>query len=230
VWADFEVVTFDCYGTLIDWEAGILSSLGRAVRAHRPEASDEVILEAYAAAESAAEAGAYVRYREVLKDVVRGVARAFGFDPSPSEISCLERSLPSWPPFADTAPALRALGGSLRLGVVSNVDNDLFALTAATLEVDFEWVITAEHVGSYKPSRRNFERALERIGLPPGRVLHAAQSLYHDIEPASAVGLTTVWVNRRAGRCGFGATPPSRATPDITVASLEELARLIGAA
>lgn len=224
---DFEVVTFDCYGTLIDWEAGILSSLGRVVRAHRPGVSDDAVLEAYAAAEASAESGAYVRYRQVLRDATRSVAERFGFTPSPTEASCLEESLPAWPPFADTVPALRSLARRHRLGVISNVDDDLFEFTARALGVEFDWVITAEHVGSYKPCARNFERAVARIGLPPSRILHAAQSLYHDVAPARGVGLSTVWVDRRGDRRGSGATPDSDARADVTVRSLEELARLL---
>jgi len=225
---DFEVLTFDCYGTLIDWETGILSSLGRVVRDHRPDLSDDAILEAYAAAEAAEESGAYVPYRLVLRNAVRAVAGRFGFAPTSDELSCLERSLGDWPPFPDTVPALRALATMFRLGVISNVDDDLFESTAGTLVVEFDWVITAEGVGSYKPCARNFEHALRRIGLPRDRILHVGQSLYHDIAPAGEAGLRTVWVNRRGDRDGFGATAVSTARPDLEVRSLEELARAVG--
>jgi 2-haloacid dehalogenase len=225
--AGFEVLTLDCYGTLIDWETGILSSLGGVVRAHRPEASDDSVLEAFARAEAAAESGAYAPYRVVLRKVVEGVGERFGFAPTRAESACLEDSLAHWPPFPDTAPSLRALARRYRLGVISNVDNDLFALTSRALGVEFEWVVTAEDVGAYKPSRLNFERAIERIGEPQSRILHVAQSVYHDIVPAREIGLATVWVDRRGGR-GFGATPPATAEPSLRVRNLEELVRAAG--
>jgi 2-haloacid dehalogenase len=226
---DFQALTFDCYGTLIDWEAGILSSLGRVVREHRPRVLDAVILEAYAEAEAAEERGAYRPYRTVLRNVVRRFGHRFGFEPTRGELSCLEESLGDWPPFPDTVESLRALSEARRIGVISNIDNDLFARTARVLGVEFAWVITAEDAGSYKPSLGNFEHALAHIGLPSRRILHAAQSLYHDIAPAREVGLRTVWVDRRSGREGFGATPQSQGRPDATVRSLEELVELIGA-
>ncbi len=225
---DFRVLTFDCYGTLIDWETGILSSLGRVVRDHRPDLTDDAVLEAYAEIEAAAERGTYVRYREILAGVVRGFGERFGFAPTSAELSCLADSVGDWPPFSDTVPALRALGARYRLGIVSNVDNDLFALTADRLDTDFEWVVTAEDVRSYKPCVGNFEHALKRIALPHERVLHVAQSLYHDIAPAREAGLKTVWVNRRGDRGGWGATPASRARPDMEVRSLAGLVRAAG--
>jgi 2-haloacid dehalogenase len=165
----------------------------------------------------------------ILRSAARAAAERFGFTPTGSEITCLEDSLPHWRPFPDTVPALRALARRFRLGIISNIDNDLFAATAAALEVEFEWVITAQDVGSYKPCRRNFERAVERIALSRSRILHVAQSLYHDVAPAGATGLTTVWVNRRGERGGFGATPASEASPDVAVRTLGELAALIEA-
>lgn len=156
------------------------------MRAHRPDVSDDAVLGAYGEAEAAEERGVYASYRVVLRNVVRGLGERFGFAPTSSELSCLERSLGDWPPFPDTVPALRALATRYRLGIISNVDNDLFAVTSRALDVGFEWVITAEDVGSYKPCGRNFEHALGRIGLSPARILHVAQSLYHDIAPAGA--------------------------------------------
>ena len=133
-----------------------------------------------------------------------------------------------WRPFPDTVTALRALKTRYKLAIISNVDDGLFALTACHLEVEFDWIITAEQAGTYKPSPNNFEVALQRIGVAPGRLLHAAESLYHDIVPAKKLGLSTVWVHRRAGKEGFGATPPASAEPDLEVPNLEALVSAAG--
>ena len=123
---------------------------------------------------------------------------------------------------------MRALHSRYRLAIVSNVDDDLFAATALRLGVAFDWIVTAQQARSYKPASANFQLALERIGLPRERVLHVAQSLYHDIAPANALGLASVWVNRRHGRAGGGATPAATATPDLEVPDLQTLARAAG--
>ena len=222
----FEVITFDCYGTLIDWEAGLLAAL-RTVLARRGRmVPDEELLARFARLESPIQQGPYRRYREVLRETMRRLAAEVGFEPTAEDLDALAVSLPDWPPFADTVEALRTLATRYRLGIVSNVDDDLFQGTARRLGIEFSWVITAEQARSYKPSRQNFHRALERIGLAWDRVLHAAQSLYHDIGPARSLGLATVWVNRRAGLAGGGATPPASVRPDLEVPDLATLARL----
>jgi 2-haloacid dehalogenase len=164
----------------------------------------------------------------VLEEVMRRFGTELGFRPSPDEVAGFAASVPSWPPFADTVPSLRALATRYRLAVVSNVDDDLFAGTAARLEVPFAEVVTAQQVRSYKPARAHFDAVLRRLGLPRERVLHVAQSLFHDIAPATALGFPCVWVNRRAGRTGSGATPPARATPDLEVADLAALVARMG--
>jgi 2-haloacid dehalogenase len=131
-----------------------------------------------------------------------------------------------WPAFPDSAPALARLGTRFRLGVITNCDDDLFALSNRRLGVAFDWVVTAQQVGSYKPVPRNFEVALERIGLPRDRILHVAQSLFHDHVPARRLGLATAWIDRRAGRTGFGATPPAEASPDLAVPDMASFAEL----
>jgi 2-haloacid dehalogenase len=222
----FEALTFDCFGTLIDWESGILNALRPLLGNHGAEPDDEKVLRIYAGLESELERGPYRTYRMVLREVVRGFGRRFGFEPSADEVLTLEDSLPLWPAFPDTVAALAALGRTYRLAVISNVDDDLFADTAKTLGDPFEIVVTAEQVGAYKPSPVVFDRAIELIGTSQDAVLHVAQSLYHDIEPALGLGLATVWVNRRGGKVGFGATPESAAVPDLTVPDLETLAKL----
>jgi 2-haloacid dehalogenase len=212
----FDALTFDCYGTLIDWEAGLLAALRRVIGAHGIDRPDDELLEAYAAIESPAEAGPYMTYREILAAGVRGVAAGLGIDPDPGDVAAFADSVGEWPAFPDSAAALERLHKRFRLGVITNCDDDLFARSAARLGIDFDWVVTAQQAGSYKPDVRNFELAFERIALPRERILHVAQSLYHDHVTAKRLGLSTVWINRRHGRPGSGATPPANATPDAT--------------
>ncbi|RMG48610.1 MAG: haloacid dehalogenase type II [Acidobacteria bacterium] len=223
----YEVLTFDCYGTLIDWEKGILNALRPVLAAHDCHLADEHILSLYATIESEIEAGPYVTYREVLRSVVREFGRRLGFRPTPTERECLVDSLKDWPPFPDTIDALPKLKQAYRLAIISNVDDDLFALSARALPVEFDAIITAEQVRSYKPSLRNFQMAIDRIGVPPDRILHVAQSLYHDIVPARRLGLATVWVNRHKEKKGWGATPPASSRPDLEVPDLRALVSLM---
>lgn len=222
-----DVLSFDCYGTLIDWERGIGDALRPLLQRHGIQRDEREILELFARLESALEAGTYVSYRDVLRGVVAGFGEQLGFEPEEEDLDVLVRSLPDWPPFPDTADALLALKQRFRLAIISNVDDDLFAGTSRHLPVAFDWVITAQQVGSYKPSLRNFEVALERIAVPRRRLLHVAQSLYHDIAPARRRGIRTVWVNRRSDKPGAGATPPAQAQPDVEVPDLATLAQLL---
>jgi 2-haloacid dehalogenase len=228
----YEVLSFDCYGTLVDWEAGIVSGLRPVLRAHGVEASDGEILDLHAGAEhglqSASGKEGYVKYRDVLGEEVREAGRRWGFEPGPSEVKALPDSVRYWLPFPDTVNALRALKSRYRLAIISNVDDGLFALTARYLEVEFDYIITAEQAGTYKPSLGNFELALDRMGVAPERVLHVAESLFHDHVPAKKLGLDTAWVHRRAAKGGFGATPPAEATFDIEVPDLESLVFALG--
>jgi 2-haloacid dehalogenase len=221
----FRVLTFDCYGTLIDWESGILVALGPLLAAHGKSLADDKLLELYGELEAEAEAGEYQSYRRVLEGVARGIGRRLGFETSEEEARSLPESLKSWQPFPDTVAALRKLKMRYKLAIVSNTDDDLFAATARLLEVPFDWVITAQQAGSYKPSHNNFKLALERIALPPDEVLHCAQSIYHDVVPARELGLATVWVNRRGAK-GGGATKAAQGQPDLEVPDLKTLAEM----
>ena len=223
----FTHLTFDCYGTLIDWERGILAALRPVLTEHGLSVSDDAILELYGELEAAAEAGPYQPYRAVLATVMNGVGARFGFTPTAAERETLAASVGDWPTFPDTVEALQALARHFQLIILSNIDDDLFALSARRLQTNFAAVITAQQVGSYKPSRANFRFALQRLGVPATQVLHVAQSLFHDIVPAKELGLTAVWVNRRHDRPGFGATPPASAQPDLEVPDLRTLARLV---
>jgi 2-haloacid dehalogenase len=219
----FEVLTFDCYGTLIDWESGILPVLRRILSGHGKTMDNGTLLKLYGDFEQAAEAGPFRPYREVLSPVVRQFGDELGFTPTSEELSSLPNSLSGWKPWPDTIEALRQLKTRYRLAIVSNVDDDLFASTRPQLEVAFDEVITAQQAGAYKPSLKMFELALGRIKAPAHRVLHVGQSVYHDVVPAQALGLATVWVNRPSARPGVGAVKAAQATPDVTVESLAEL-------
>src|SRR5579863_10639035 len=220
----FEVLTFDCYGTLIDWEAGILVALRRILAAHGKKIDDATLLKLYGDFEQRSEQAAFRTYREVLESVVRQFGAELGFTPTPNEVRSLPASLPSWKPWPDTVAALRQLKTRFRLAILSNVDDDLFAGSRPQLEVDFDEVITAQQAQAYKPSLKLFELALSRVDAPAHRVLHVGQSIYHDVIPAQALGLATVWVNRPSARPGVGAVKAAEANPDLTVSSLAELA------
>ena len=220
--AHFEALTFDCYGTLIDWEAGLLAALRGALPDVR--AADDALLETYATAEAEAERGPYVRYREVLAIGLRAVAEAQDVTLADDVVDRFSTSVRDWPAFPDSADALARLKTRFRLGVITNCDTDLFAASNERLGVEFDWVVTAELARSYKPSLRNFELAFATIPVPRERILHVAQSLFHDHVPAKGLGLTTVWIDRRHDRHGFGATPPASATPDATYPSMAAFA------
>ncbi|GAC1664827.1 MAG: haloacid dehalogenase type II [Candidatus Limnocylindrales bacterium] len=222
----FDAVTFDCYGTLIDWEAGILAALGSLLPYGAAGAGDALLAE-YASHEARLEAGPYRAYRDILGSAIASVARAHGGSPTPSEIARAGGSVVDWPAFADAHDALARLSTRFRLGVLTNCDDDLFAASNARLGVDFDWVITAQQVGSYKPDERNFAALVERLGddgVTTDRILHVAQSLFHDHVPAQRLGFRSVWIDRRHDRPGTGATPPADARPDATFPSMAAFA------
>ena len=222
----FDALTFDCYGTLIDWETGILSALKPVLQTHGKDLADEPLLEAFARHEAALEAGPYLRYADVLAGCLRGLGDELGFEPTPPEQTTFGRSVEGWPAFADSPEALARLKQRFKLGVITNCDDDLFAASNRRLQVAFDWVVTAEQAGGYKPRPENFAFAFERIDVPRERILHVAQSLFHDHVPAKALGMTTVWIDRRQGRAGGGATPPADAQPDLTTPDLKTFADL----
>jgi 2-haloacid dehalogenase len=220
----FEVLTFDCYGTLINWEEGILNCLRAVLANHRKSAEDAAILQLFGDREANAEQGEYRSYRDVLQAVVRDFGQHFGFTPASEEIKSLPESLANWQPWPDTVKALQQLQRRFRLGIISNVDDDLFAATRPRLEVKFDHIITAQQARAYKPSLKIFELALSRIAVPVHRVLHVGQSIYHDVIPAQSLGLATVWVNRPSARKGVGAVKSAKGDPDLQVSRLAELA------
>ena len=226
----FDCLTFDCYGTLIDWESGILGALLPILTGHGVTMDDEEVLALFGRIESSVEAETYRPYREILADVVDGFGEALDFKPSGQERESLAESIEHWPPFGDTVEALATLKSRYRLGVISNIDDDLFSHSALKLDVQFDEVVTAQQVGSYKPSLDNFAVAFRRLDQGPEGILHVAQSLYHDIGPARELGLSCVWVNRRTGKAGSGATAPASVEPDLEVPDLETLTLLMGLA
>lgn len=219
----FEVLTFDCYGTLIDWETGILSTLRPILAAHEKRVDDSTLLKLYGEFEQRAEAAPFQPYRQVLASVVKQFGEEFGFRPTEDEVRTLPDSLPSWKPWPDTVTALRQLKSRFRLAILSNVDDDLFALTRPQLEITFDEVITAQQAQAYKPSAKLFGLALHRINTPADRILHVGQSIFHDVVPAQSVGMATVWINRPSARPGIGAVKAAEGKPDLTMRSLAHL-------
>jgi 2-haloalkanoic acid dehalogenase type II len=204
--AVWEIITFDCYGTLIDWESGISRAFVDAAAADGVTRDRSAILSAYASAERAVEAGTYRTYRDVLTEAALRAAQMLDWNIDENRARFLADSLPTWTPFPDTNPALERLrGAGIRLGILSNTDDDLIAATRRHFTVDFDVVITAEQVRSYKPAAGHFVAARERIGS--ARWLDAAQSNFHDIVPANAHGIENAWINRKGGAPLDGGTP-----------------------
>jgi 2-haloalkanoic acid dehalogenase type II len=223
--SDFSTLTFDCYGTLIDWESGILAALGPWRRRAGIKADDETLLAAFGEVESATEAAQpKLIYSDLLAEVQKTLGQRFGAPATDDEAKAFGASVKDWPAFPDSAEALAYLKRHYKLVILSNVDRTSFAHSAKKLGVDFDLVVTAQDVGSYKPNLAHFEVGLEKLaamGVPKAKVLHVAQSLFHDHVPAKQVGLPSAWINRRAGRGGAGATPAAAPVkPDLEVPSM----------
>jgi 2-haloacid dehalogenase/putative hydrolase of the HAD superfamily len=213
----YDVVTFDCYGTLIDWEGGLATALMRAAWAHGVRLERAGVIRAYMAAEREVEAGAYRPYREVLADSACGVAARLGWRLDPVQASFLPDSLPAWVPFPETNAALERLRAArYALGILSNVDDDLLAATRRHFTVDFEFVVTAQQVRAYKPARPHFEAARRAIGSRSW--LHVGQGYFHDMVPARAHGIPNAWINRN------GDVPEDGGRVDREFPTLRELA------
>ncbi|GBD32501.1 (S)-2-haloacid dehalogenase [bacterium HR33] len=192
----FEVITFDCYGTLIDWERGIVEAFRAAAPAGTELPSPEEIIRVYSEIEPAVEAELFRKYREVLREVARRALARFGWRLGEERLGFLAESLPRWSPFPDTNPALERLKAmGYTLGILSNVDDDLLRLTLRHFTVEFDFWITAEQVGSHKPAEGHFSKAAAVVAGRPW--LHVAQSHFHDVEPAVRLGIPVVWVNRK---------------------------------
>ena len=224
--SQFELITFDCYGTLINWEAGIFSVLRPLLAAHGKTMPDAELLELYGELESQAESGPYRSYREVLQLVVSGLGKQLSFTPSTEEQDSLPNSVQHWRPWPDTVAALSQLATRFQLSIISNIDDDLFAATRGYLKAAFEDVTTAQQARCYKPGLDIFRLALGKAKVASNRILHVGQSIYHDVVPAKSLGLATVWVNRPSPRAGVGAVKQAHGKPDLEVPDLESLANL----
>jgi 2-haloacid dehalogenase len=206
-----EALSFDCYGTLIDWESGLSAGLDTWAAKHGLSLGSEELLGRYARHESAAEAAAATAaYPQIIATSFEALGAELGVDVSEEDAQALGGSIPAWPAFDDSAQALARLARRFSLIILSNVDRASFAASNQRLGVQFTSVITAQDVGSYKPAQRNFDALLEearRLGIADGALVHVAQSLFHDHVPAHCAGLRRVWINRRHDRPGWGATP-----------------------
>jgi 2-haloacid dehalogenase/putative hydrolase of the HAD superfamily len=223
----FDALTFDCYGTLIDWETSIRLDLAAWAMAAEIEADEDAMLASFAAAQREHQAvRPFKPYPLVLRDAFIDTARQWGAQSSSEDAERFQRSVGRWRPFHDTVPALADLKLFYKLGVLSNVDRASFAETSAKLAVPFDCIVTADDTEAYKPDLAHFRRAIEalrRQGLDPTRILHVAQSRFHDIQPAQALGLKTVWVDRRHDRPGRGLAIDVPVEADMTVLSLAAL-------
>jgi 2-haloacid dehalogenase/putative hydrolase of the HAD superfamily len=227
---DFRALTFDCYGTLIDWETGILAGLRPLAARAGGGKSDDAILETFARHEAAQEAETPdMIYSKLLSTVHGRIAKEWGVPASAEDDARFGASVPDWPAFPDSAEALRYLKQHFKLGILSNVDRESFKGSNKRLGVEFDWIVTAQDVGSYKPSPRNFEVMIETLakdGVEKGQILHTAESLFHDHVPANRFGLASCWIFRRHDKEGFGATSMPTEMPriDFRFNSLAELA------
>jgi 2-haloacid dehalogenase/putative hydrolase of the HAD superfamily len=212
----YDIVTFDCYGTLIDWEGGIAGAFARAAVESGSRLDPPAVLAAYERIEPVVEAERYRSYREVLTESAVRVARELGWALPEARAGFLAESLPRWIPFPDTNPALeRLFKAGYQLGILSNVDDDLLAATRRHFTVPFDLVVTAQQVGSYKPADGHFVTARQRVG--GRRWLHAARSHFHDVTPCRRLGVPVAWINR-------GSEPAREPRPDRELATLTALA------
>lgn len=218
----FDLITFDCYGTLIDWEAGIISAFQSEAAKDGIELDGDQIIAAYSSEEPAVESGPYRAYREVLGETAHRVASSLGWKLSTERSGFLAESVPDWKPFRDTNPALERLANHFNLGILSNIDDDLLTATRKHFTVDFDLIVTAQQVKSYKPGLAHFEEATARADGK--RLLHAAQSYFHDVLPAHRLDMPVVWVNRKGNSVEPGGPFPTHEVRDLT-----ELANVVGA-
>jgi 2-haloacid dehalogenase len=227
---DFKALTFDCYGTLIDWETGIYNALQPLLRSGGVTLERGEVLAAYARHETAQEAATpQMIYSAVLAEVHRQLAAEWGVQGAEEDAVAFGKSVPDWPEYPDTQASLQYLQRFYKLVILSNVDRESFAGTNRRLGVTFDAICTAQDIGSYKPEPRNFEyliKTLASLGVLKRNVLHTAQSLFHDHGPAQAIGLTTAWIDRQHLLEGWGATPPA-GTPryDFRFTSIAEMVK-----
>ncbi|MCZ6547591.1 MAG: HAD-IA family hydrolase [Deltaproteobacteria bacterium] len=219
---DFDLITFDCYGTLIDWEAGISEAFRKEAAKDGIDLKHKEVVAAYATAEAEVEGKEFVPYHRVLCEAAHCCAPTLGWELTEQRAAFLVRSLPAWQPFPDTNPALERLASHFHLGILSNVDDELLVETLRHFTVSFEMIVTAEQVRSYKPRAAHFKEAMSRKGT--ARWLHAGQSWFHDIQPALELGVPVTWINRKSKPMPGGERKPRYIVNDLT-----GLADLLGA-
>lgn len=229
--SEFKVLSFDCYGTLIDWETGLWNAIEPYVKKAGIVDGREAVLSKFGGIETKVETDEpALNYRKVLAKVHGKIAEVYGKQPDPAMAVEFGDSVQHWPAFPDSVEALKSLKKHYKLIILSNVDRASFAHSNKKLGDIFDAVVTAEDVGSYKPDRRNFEaveKAVAKLGVPKDKILHTAQSVFHDIVPGRAYGLKTAWINRRHDKAGSGATPPPdpNAKPDWIFNSMAAMAK-----
>ncbi|MBI4466713.1 MAG: haloacid dehalogenase type II [Acidobacteria bacterium] len=219
---DVEAITFDCYGTLIDWEGGTRHTLQAMLARWDQYADEDAFFQAWERAQWVRIQQSYARYRTIAADAFLEVARAQQLPLGAEDAQAFADAIATWKPFPDTSAALAALKRRFRLGIISNMDDDILSATVKLLGVEFDLIQTAEQARAYKPSPVPFARALERLRVAPERVAHAAFGFEYDIGPASQLGFRTILVRR--SRTAFPATP----VPDLIVADLADLAAQFG--
>jgi len=193
---DYKVISFDCYGTLVDWKQGVLKALFSLLDEFQIEMTQEEIFSLFLELDAEIESNSYQSYKKILMDIMSGFSVKLGLNLREDDLLLLSKSLPDWPVYSDTVASLSALKKRYKLAVISNVDNDLFEKTNKKLGIEFDYIITAEDLRSYKPSHNNFIKALEIFDVKKENLLHCAQSYYHDIEPCIQLGIDNVWINR----------------------------------
>ena len=226
----YRVLTFDCYGTLIDWEKGISELVRPWLAKLDPLLPSDLLLSSFALMQAKfQQVRPVLLYSDVMRRTWMDIEGTFGWPADPAHADAFARSVGSWPPFSDTVESLQYFERHYRLGILSNVDNSSLRSTLKLLQVPFAMTVTAEDAKTYKPSLTLFNKAIEKLddnGIARNEILHVAQSKHHDINPGRELGLTTVWVNRRHDKKGCGATLATEAEPHLTVTSLAELVSL----
>lgn len=217
------LLSFDCYGTLIDWKESVLGILDSYFRDTPLKFSREELFRAFLEADRKMITDKYLPYREILAQVIELMAEDLRFSIDPASRYLLSDRFPEWTPFPDTVRSLKKLKDNFQLAIISNVDDELFSLSNKLLEVEFDFIVTAQQLGSYKPDHRNFQRALEVFGIEKDKHLHVAQSIYHDIIPANELGMNKVWVNRY----GEAERTDPLEFPDLEVPDLQSLVTIL---
>lgn len=203
----WDTISFDCYGTLVDWVRGISGAFAEAAASDGVELAAGDVIAAYHEIEPEVQSDAYRPYREVLDETALRVAAKLGWALAPERAGFLAESLPEWPVFLDTRPALERLKDRYELAILSNIDDDLLQATLRRIGAEFDWTVTAQQVRSYKPERAHFLEALGRLDGDRRRLLHVAQSKFHDVQPCGELGIDCVWVNRQGEGLDAGLEP-----------------------